>query len=136
MRSAYIHIPFCNSICSYCDFCKVLYNEKWANEYLDALNNEIEKYYERDTIKTIYIGGGTPSSLNEKNLIKLFKIINKLKVKEDAEFTFECNVNDICESLLILLKKSGVNRLSIGVESFNKCNLKFLNRKHDRNEIT
>ena len=136
MRSAYIHIPFCNSICSYCDFCKVLYNEEWVNEYLDSLENEIEKYYEGDTIKTIYIGGGTPSSLNEKNLIKLFKIISKLKIDNNIEFTFECNVNDICEGLLLLLKKNGVNRLSIGVESFNKYNLKFLNRKHDKKDIS
>ena len=75
MRGVYIHIPFCNSICSYCDFCKFLYNEKWGNIYLDSLYEEIKEYYENDKIKTIYIGGGTPSSLSINNLIKLFKII-------------------------------------------------------------
>ena len=62
MRGVYIHIPFCNSICSYCDFCKVLNYNDWASRYLDALNNEIDEYYENDTVKSIYIGGGTPSS--------------------------------------------------------------------------
>lgn len=135
MRSVYIHIPFCNSICSYCDFCKFLNNEKWASDYLDALYKEINTYYEKDKIKTIYIGGGTPSSLSTNNLIKLFKIINIFDKSDDLEFTFECNVNDINIELLKILKENGVNRISIGVESFNKYNLKFLNRKHDKKTI-
>ena len=115
MRSVYIHIPFCSSICSYCDFCKFLHNDKWASLYLEVLNHEIDEYYEDDTVKTIYIGGGTPSVLSTSNLIKLFKIIKKFKLNEEYEFTFECNVNDITEDLLILLKENGVNRISIGV---------------------
>ena len=75
MRSVYIHIPFCNSICSYCDFCKFLNNDVWASNYLDYLKKEIEKYYEEDTVKTLYIGGGTPSCLSYNNLVKLFNII-------------------------------------------------------------
>ena len=75
MRGLYIHIPFCNSICSYCDFCKFLYNEEWASNYLNVLSEEIDEYYEGDEVKSIYIGGGTPSALSEKNLIKLFNII-------------------------------------------------------------
>jgi oxygen-independent coproporphyrinogen-3 oxidase len=135
MRSVYIHIPFCNSICSYCDFCKFIYIDEWANKYLDFLKNEIEKYYEGDTVKSIYIGGGTPSSLSESNLNKLIEIVSHIKLKKYGEFTFECNVNDINEKMLSILKETGVNRLSIGVESFNKYNLKFLNRKHNKKEI-
>lgn len=135
MRSVYIHIPFCNSICSYCDFCKFIYIDEWANKYLDFLKNEIEKYYEGDTVKSIYIGGGTPSSLSESNLNKLIEIVSHIKLKKYGEFTFECNVNDINEKMLSILKEAGVNRLSIGVESFNKYNLKFLNRKHNKKEI-
>ena len=75
MRSVYIHIPFCKNICSYCDFCKFLYNDNWANKYLYALESEIHKYYEDDAVKTIYIGGGTPSSLSFDNMKKLFQII-------------------------------------------------------------
>lgn len=135
MRGLYIHIPFCNSICSYCDFCKFLHNDKWANDYLEALSNEIDEYYEGDEVKSIYIGGGTPSVLSEKNLNKLFSLLNKIKKIKNFEFTFECNVNDINEKLLEILIRAGVNRLSVGVQSFNKYNLKYLNRKHTKKEI-
>lgn len=135
MRAVYIHIPFCNSICSYCDFCKFLNYENWTEPYLKALKEEINEYYEGDKIKTLYIGGGTPSALKEEYIDKLFNILKVFKLKENAEITFECNVNDITEEKLITLKKHNVNRLSIGVESFNKYNLKFLNRKHDKKQI-
>ena len=135
MRAVYIHIPFCKSICSYCDFCKFLHNEEWAKLYLDSLSKEVDKYYEQDIIKSIYIGGGTPSSLSTPNLVKLFSIVNKFKKISGAEFTFECNINDIDIELLKLLKGNGVNRLSIGVESFDEKNLEFLGRKHNKKEI-
>ena len=135
MRAVYVHIPFCNSICSYCDFCKFLNYEKWSEPYLNSLQKEIDEYYEGDEVKSIYIGGGTPSSLKEKYIDELFDILKCLKLKNNAEITFECNVNDITESKLKLLKKHKVNRISIGVESFNKYNLKFLNRKHDKKLI-
>ena len=135
MRSVYIHIPFCNSICSYCDFCKVLYNKNWTNNYLDELKKEIIDFYREDEISSIYIGGGTPSSLSIDELNKLFEIINTFKLSKNYEFTFEMNVNNINEDLLLFLKKNKVNRISIGVESFNKYNLKFLNRKHTRKQI-
>ena len=135
MRSVYIHIPFCKSICSYCDFCKFFYNDKWASLYLEALEKEIKEYYENDKIKTIYIGGGTPSSLSINNLIKLFKIIQIFDTSSLEEFTFECNINDINEELLVLLKNNKVNRISIGVESFNQNNLEFLSRVHNKEDI-
>lgn len=128
IESVYIHIPFCKEICSYCDFCKVYYNEKFVNDYLQALGKEIELYYKKEYIKTIYIGGGTPSSLKVNELKKLFKIISKFKLDQDLEFTFECNINDINKEFLELLKKNNVNRLSIGVESFNKNILRTLGR--------
>lgn len=135
MRSVYIHIPFCKSICSYCDFCKFLHNEEWANKYLEVLDREIDKYYENDKIKSIYVGGGTPSSLSTENINKLFSLFNKFDIVEDAEITFECNVNDITEELLKTLKIHNVNRLSIGVESFNKDKLEFMNRHHNKKDI-
>ena len=75
-KSVYIHIPFCDTICSYCDFCKFLKNDEWMQKYLVSLNNEIQNHYKGEIINTIYIGGGTPSSLNIKELTKLFKIIS------------------------------------------------------------
>jgi oxygen-independent coproporphyrinogen-3 oxidase len=130
MNSVYIHIPFCHSICSYCDFCKLIYKEEWVNNYLDELANEINDKYSGEIIKTIYIGGGTPSSLNKNQLQKLSDIIKIFKLKSDVEFTFECNLDDINADLLNALKTMGVNRLSIGIESFNKHNLQFMHRNH------
>lgn len=130
MKSMYIHIPFCKSICSYCDFCKLLYNKEWANAYIEELGKEIKSKYENDVLDTLYIGGGTPSSLDNEDLEYLFDIIKDINLSDDYEFTFECNLNDIDDSLLSLLKRNRVNRLSIGIESFNKNKLKFMERNH------
>lgn len=129
MHSAYIHIPFCKTICSYCDFCKVFYNEKFVIKYLNALESEIISQYNNEILDTIYIGGGTPSSLNKTELVKLFQITKFFKRSRNCEFTFECNIEDISQELLEILKAHGVNRLSIGIQSFNKKNLKVMNRK-------
>ena len=130
MESVYIHIPFCKSICSYCDFCKVLYHGPWVVQYLNALLTEIKDKYDGEVIKTMYIGGGTPSSLDMKDLKYLFDIIGKFNLADDLEFTFECNLNDITEELLVFLKEHRVNRLSIGIESFNPKKLEFMERSH------
>lgn len=135
MKSVYIHIPFCNSICSYCDFPKVINNETWVDNYLIALKKEIEQSYENEKINTIYIGGGTPSCLNILELEKLLEIAKIFNLADNYEFTFEMNVNDINEEILILLKENKVNRISVGVESFNEKNLKYLNRKHTKKQI-
>ena len=130
MDAVYIHIPFCKKICTYCDFCKVYLNEKFVRPYLMSLENEIKEKYQGEEIKTIYIGGGTPSSLSLSDLTYLFDIIKNFNTNNLIEFTFECNLNDINEDLLTLLKKNNVNRLSIGIESFNKKKLSFMNREH------
>lgn len=135
MRGVYIHIPFCKNICSYCDFCKFLYNDDWASKYLDVMKREVMEYYEGDTVKSIYIGGGTPSSLSIENMKKLFDIVNMFDKTIDAEVTFECNINDINEEMLKILKINNVNRLSIGVESFNKKNLELMNRFHKKKDV-
>ena len=126
--SVYIHIPFCKSICSYCDFCKVIYNKEWVVNYLKKLKKEIEDRYMGESVNTIYIGGGTPSALSLKEIEYLLLLTNLFKKENIKEFTFECNVEDIDEDLIRLLKKHGVNRLSIGVESFDKNNLLFMKR--------
>ncbi len=133
-KSVYIHIPFCKSICSYCDFCKFLYNEKWVGAYLTALKREIKDRYMDDEIATIYIGGGTPSALSIEEIKRLMEIISVFKTDSLEEFTFECNLSDINKELLLLLKYYKVNRLSIGIESFNKKNLEFMERGADYKE--
>ena len=95
INSVYIHIPFCSSICSYCDFSKFFYNKEWVNNYLTELEKEIKLKYKNDIINTIYIGGGTPSSLILDELNKLFEIIKIFKLSNNVEFTFECNIENI-----------------------------------------
>ncbi len=135
-NSIYIHIPFCSSICSYCDFCKVFYNEELASNYLDTLKKEVIDNYNNEELYTLYIGGGTPSSLSLSNLNKLFDIIKLFNLSNIKEFTFECNIQDINRDLLKLLKDNKVNRLSIGIETINKEGQLLLNRVISKDDIT
>lgn len=128
-RSVYIHIPFCKSICSYCDFCKVFYVKKWVGNYLDKLYDEINDRYEKEIINTLYIGGGTPSSIDNEYFNKLEEIVGLFEFAPEYEFTFECNLNDLNDIYLTKLRNLGVNRLSIGIESFNEAKLKLMGRE-------
>ena len=133
--SIYIHIPFCNSICSYCDFCKIFYNKKYIKSYLDNLRNEIVDRYKGEEVNTIYIGGGTPSCLEDDELVMLFDIIKVFNLSSDYEFTIEGNVESITESKLNIMKSYGVNRISIGVQSFDNDIIKLLGRRHTEKEV-
>ena len=135
VKSAYIHIPFCEKICSYCDFCKMFYNEELVNKYLEELSNDISDSYNNEVLDTIYIGGGTPSSLNIKQLNKLFKILSNLKLNKNYEYTIECNFDNITHEKLDLFKKNNINRISFGLESINKNNLKVLDRTIDKDKV-
>lgn len=129
IKSMYIHIPFCNEICSYCDFCKIYYNKDIVHKYIDKLIEEIKIKYKNEIMSTIYIGGGTPSSLTQDELEYLFKNIDFIKKNKNVEYTIECNIESITEEKIKLFKKVGINRISIGVQTFNKKFSKFLNRK-------
>ncbi len=131
----YIHIPFCNHICSYCDFPKVLYEKKYIMNYLNMLRKEIISRYKDEVVKTIFIGGGTPTSLDYDELKELLNITNIFKKDYQYEFTIEANVESLDLSKLKLLKKMGVNRISLGVESFDDKIIKILNRKHNKLQI-
>lgn len=128
--SVYIHVPFCMHICSYCDFCKLYYNKKDASLYLEKLEKEIKDRYANEKIKTLYIGGGTPSSLDFSLLKRLLEITKIFSLEDNYEFTFEANPENLDNAKLKLLQEYGVNRLSIGIESSNKKYLKVLNRYH------
>ena len=135
ITNCYIHIPFCNTICSYCDFCKLYYVDKYIDKYLDKLEEEINSIYQGEVLETIYIGGGTPSSLNIKQLERLFNILEVFKRSKDIEFTIESNFENITKEKLLLYKKYGINRLSFGLESISKKNLEFLNRNISKEKI-
>lgn len=135
MLGVYIHIPFCKNICNYCDFCKVYYKTGYVSKYLDSLEIEIRSRYMDEVIDSIYIGGGTPSSLSLLELKRLFDIIKIFRLKDNYEFTIECNIENISEDKLKLFKEYGVNRLSIGVESFDNDIINILGRKHDSDMV-
>lgn len=131
--SIYIHIPFCVKKCNYCDFLSFSTTEETRASYIDALCNEISFYGKRDNpeVVTIYIGGGTPSLLNGE---QISRILNKVKenfnVSTNAEITMEVNPGALSKESLILYKKAGINRLSIGLQSTNDHELKLLGRIH------
>jgi putative oxygen-independent coproporphyrinogen III oxidase len=139
IEAAYIHIPFCEHICHYCDFNKVFLKGQPVDEYLDALDKEIIltlKKYPVEKLKTIFVGGGTPTALNEKQLQRLCQIITShLPTEMSAEFTFEANPGDLSKEKLQILKEAGVNRLSFGVQSFNDELLKGIGRTHRASDV-
>ena len=133
--AVYIHIPFCKQMCSYCDFCKVFYNREYVNKYLDALNKEIKSNYKGEVITSLYIGGGTPSSLSLNELEKLFSIISVFNLSKDCEITIECNPDSLSLDKIKLLKKYNVNRVSLGVETINDKLQDILDRKTNKDQV-
>ena len=135
IKSCYIHIPFCSTICSYCDFCKLFLKDNWIDEYLDALEKEMKEIYQGEILDTIYIGGGTPSSLSLSQLERLFQILQNLKKSKNVEYTIEGNFESTTEEKLKIYQKYGINRLSFGLESIHPDNLDFLERKTDKKKV-
>ena len=133
--AVYIHIPFCKEICAYCDFCKVYYNKKYVNKYLDALEKEIKSNYKGEVITSLYIGGGTPSSLSVDELKKLFGILKIFKLSKDCEITMEANVDSLSLDKIKLLKELGVNRVSLGVETINSKLQDVLERRTNKDRV-
>lgn len=137
MKAIYIHIPFCSHICSYCDFYKMVAKEDLKNKYISYLIKELnmKKEYMKE-IETIYIGGGTPSSLTLDNIEKLLLAIkDNIDLSKVVEYTFEANPTDINEILCNTLYKYGVNRISLGVQTLNQNKLKTLNRYHTKDIV-
>ncbi|SER18261.1 oxygen-independent coproporphyrinogen-3 oxidase [Gracilibacillus ureilyticus] len=133
ITSAYIHIPFCEKICHYCDFTKFFYEEKMADDYLAALENEIKTTITepKQKMKTIFVGGGTPTALNERQLLQLVSMIAQyFDTNYVDEYTFEANPGDLSKEKIKILKDHGVNRISMGVQDFNDDMLERLGRLH------
>lgn len=136
MAGIYIHIPFCKQKCSYCDF-HFSTSLKNKTALINSIVKEIEskKSWLTDPIETIYFGGGTPSILSNKELLLITEAIYKsYKLASDVEFTIECNPDDLSKQKLKELKNAGINRLSIGVQSFFEDDLQFFNRAHNAKE--
>ena len=127
-KSLYIHIPFCEHLCPYCDFTKLFYFEKFSKPYLEALFQEIDSYHLKK-MDTIYIGGGTPTSLNDVEFESLLKKVSPL-LSDGGEFTCEANVENLTPQKLSIMARYGVNRLSIGIESTHNERLSQIGRFH------
>jgi len=123
--SLYIHVPFCASICNYCDFCAMPAPERLHDEYVSLVLKEISARAHCDTPSTIYIGGGSPSALSTNNLKKLLA-----SLKTSGEFTMEWNPEQVTDEKIKLAQDFGVNRFSLGIQSLNDNLLKTLGRRH------
>lgn len=128
----YIHIPFCQKKCYYCDFCAYMNVEHRIDNYINNLLKEIKLYQDRlcCEIDSIYIGGGTPSYIDGKYIEQIIKAIQRFKIDKIKEFTIECNPNSISKDKLLLYKDLGINRISLGVQSFDNKVLKAIGRNH------
>jgi oxygen-independent coproporphyrinogen III oxidase len=139
MAGIYIHIPFCRQKCYYCDFYKTV-NTNQTDTFISTLGKETalrKSYISQEKVKTIYFGGGTPSVLTEKQLSSVFKFLyENFSVVADAEITFEANPDDLTKEYLQMLKNIGINRLSIGIQSFQNKHLKKMNRRHNAEQAT
>lgn len=133
MAGIYIHIPFCKTRCIYCDFFTQT-DSSSQYEYVDALCKEAilrKNYIDNDPIESIYFGGGTPSQISPKSIDQIIKTIySHFSVNKDVEITLEANPDDLDENYLQQLIKIGFNRISIGTQSFDDNELKFLKRRH------
>ncbi len=138
--SAYIHIPFCEHICYYCDFNKVFLEGQPVDEYIEMLLKEIELSKENmavDALETLYVGGGTPTSLSAAQMDKLLAGVRERLPFDPAvkEFTVEANPGDLTREKLQVMKNYGVNRLSMGVQTFDNKLLKKIGRKHTAEDV-
>ncbi|MDO9154112.1 MAG: radical SAM family heme chaperone HemW [Paludibacter sp.] len=132
MAGIYIHIPFCKQRCTYCDFYTQV-APQYIPTYIDALKQELElrKNYITDSVSSVYFGGGTPSLLSAAQLGEILNSVYSIfSVENDAEITLEANPDDLSEDYLVQISNLRLNRLSIGVQSFDDEDLKRLNRRH------
>ena len=132
-KSLYVHIPYCDHICHYCDFTKMLTNRQQTMAYVQEVLKEIASYGQH-LYQTIFFGGGTPTALNDEELMVLCQGVSQFTAP-GAEWSVECNVESTTPEKLALMKKAGVNRLSFGVQTFKVDALKSLNRHHNQHDI-
>ena len=133
MAGIYIHIPFCKTRCAYCDFYSTTH-EAWKQQYIDAVCKELvqrKDYLKGETVDTIYMGGGTPSQLSIAQLNALFATIEAhFPLSKHQEITIEVNPDDVSDSYAEGLKQTPVNRISMGIQTFDDATLRILNRRH------
>lgn len=141
IRGVYIHIPFCHQICNYCDFNKVYFKNQPVDEYIEVLGEEMRMAVERygkliESVETIFLGGGTPTALSAPQITRLLTLIKQyIPMHTVTEFTSEANPDELTEDKLRALFEGGVNRLSLGVQSFDQGLLKKIGRTHSNEHV-
>ena len=133
IQSAYLHVPFCKQICAYCDFFRCGYNSLLANKWLEVIAKEIVDL-QLTNLKTLYIGGGTPTALSYHQLECLLKLLQP-SIDAEGEYTMEANLSHLNDDLLKLITSYGVNRLSLGVQSFQNHLLERIGRTHRKEDV-
>lgn len=134
-RAAYVHIPFCTQICHYCDFSKVFIKNQPVDDYLRALMEEI-RAYEPGPVDTLYIGGGTPSALSAPQLEFLLEgLASIFDISQVQEWTLEANPGDLSQDKIDVMAKAGLNRISLGVQTFDDRELRQIGRMHQEKDI-
>jgi oxygen-independent coproporphyrinogen-3 oxidase len=135
-RSAYIHVPFCAHRCGYCDFTLVAGRDELIPKYLEALQLELEQLGNPVEVDTVFVGGGTPTQLGPTGLRALFELLGRqFLLSRDYEWTIEANPNDIDHSICAVMADAGVNRVSLGVQSFDGSKLASLDRQHTVDDV-
>ena len=132
-KAAYIHVPFCNSICAYCDFFRCGYQQDIAQRWLTCICKEIKERLQ-DGLETVYIGGGTPSALTASQLDQLLATIRPY-THAVKEFTLEANIESLTDEKLSIMVKHGVNRISLGVQTLQPQLLKIIRRNHQAEDV-
>ena len=134
-RSVYIHVPFCRHHCAYCNFTVIAGREDLMDRYLDSLAAEMESLERRRTVDTIYIGGGTPTELTPGKLQRLLNLLEHwFERAQDYEYTVEANPDGFSENCADMLVDRGINRVSLGIQSFDAGKLLRLDRRHSVTE--
>ncbi len=135
-KAAYVHVPFCVHRCGYCDFTLVARRDDLMGDYLEALETDLQTLGEPQPVETLFLGGGTPTHLPPRELERLLTIVREwFPLEREAEFSVEANPAGLSEEKIRILADAGVNRVSLGVQSFDDKVLKFLERDHRESEI-
>lgn len=134
VKALYVHVPFCKSICAYCDFFRCGYYQPLAEQWLKAISKEIKEKQMNRQLETIYIGGGTPTALSYEQLESLLKMLEPY-TEYIEEYTIEANVEQINEKLVDLLLKYKINRISLGVQTLQPKLIEIIHRNHDKQMV-
>jgi oxygen-independent coproporphyrinogen-3 oxidase len=135
-QTAYVHVPFCAHHCGYCDFAVTAGQDQQIEDYLEALAVELSQLGQPEPVKTIFLGGGTPTHLDPRQLARLLAVIRRwLPLRPNNEFSVEANPGTLDDEKIAVLAEYGVNRLSVGAQSFQPHLLRFLERQHQPHEV-